>query len=389
MPSRLLSGMAVALVSLPLIGILGSFFRRPYVVLPDSVAATAAFLPTGNRMLVATQEPRPRLYAYDLATKRIVWEREGSRWTAFTLSPRGQIAAVVERSAESAPYRLTVLYTADGRVALARELERRGPSHRWIDYFHAIREAVSVTDDGRWLALAHDDDAVEISRIPDGEVMARQRSGAVRQVSFDGAATRLAVYSGTPDGTHNVSVLAKENGEWAEQGVLAAAAWPTWAGDDLIVSTPRGLVAWRQGSERVVVPRQIAVEEDPERRPLRAVTPGGEYIAVANGGLCVLFDIKAARRLFSDSTGSGVVQGAVFHGSLLRAFLGSGDLVDVELSTGKIVKRTSYGKLGEHVKGFTTDGSSWEPAYAAFLSPDGTYLDLFRREEGHQILRLD
>jgi hypothetical protein len=90
-----------------------------------------------------------------------------------------------------------------------------------------------------------------------------------------------------------------------------------------------------------------------------------------------------------DSKGTPAVWAVAFPPGRIRAFLATGDLVDVDLGARSVSKRASFGRPGKYSRNWLQEGASWEGRYSALLSPDGRYVAIYKRDTGYEIYLTD
>lgn len=366
---------------------LGTGCRERGLLLPDSAYRALGFAQDERTVVLRWFGGGVR--AYDLEARAELWRRETQRRNGFTFSPRGTRLLVVEQAEpDSERATLRVLELASGAVGFTRELRYTQATNRSL-YTDDVKRRFDATDDGRWLVAALDQGSVEIQPVAGGTAQ-RLDAGRVVQVTFEPGDRRLAIY--TQD--RLLRVFAQDGAGWREVGRLEVAAAPHWIPGGLAFVTARGAEIWDGRSRRVV---DLASEPG----DALAAEPGERQYRVSRDGRWVLgqsatrFEVYAldsgARRFGYTSRNDRpwLVCDASFSGERLRAFLCTGTLLDVDLTSGRVVQEVSFGEMGHSSKAFAHEGATFEVEYSALLSPGGRFLSIYREERGHEILRLD
>ena len=385
-----------------LLGVLGAC--RPFgsQLLPDSQYSTAKFTPDGGRMLVDSH-PSNQVYLYDLAAKKVLWTLPALPLAGVSFSPGGKFAVFVEQRPLDPSAQLSVIRLADGvKSGFSRSL---GKLENLPDSYYS-QQAVNLTavsDDGAWVILAYDNRPLEVYATADGRLLyqGEKQGTRVDQVSIEPGDKRVAVRSATAAGPR-VEILAQSQWIWSATTLEKYATLHAWTSAGLGLVTSRGIELWNGGEPRLAVPlTQGKGEHDVYAvyytgEPCIDFSPDGAFAVVSTYNRFDVFDLKSGAKIFShgeedDSmkeTDAGLLSGAAFTGRHLRAFLGTGNFVDVDLSIPQIVKTISFGSRGHYSKNWFTDGSSWESNYQSRFGPDGRYIDIYQEESGHKIYPL-
>lgn len=397
-------GKWVRLIGAGLLGLLGAC--RPFggQLMPGSEASRAMFTPDGGRMLVDARFSN-QVYLYDLVAKKSVWSSRARPLCGASFSPSGKFAVLLAPTPNDPRALLSVVRLADGVKGpfsmFFGEFGKNGLDNCYSD---ATAEHTAVSDDGKWVVIAYAGKPTEVYSTADGRLVyqnqIQKQDMQVKQVRLDPGDRRIAVrWTGAHEPT--VQIVAQVNGQWRETANLDNVLLDVWTTAGLALVTRRGIELWSSGEPRLVVPlvndkdSDNAYAVDGYSTPRVYFSPDGAFAAASRIDRFDVYDLKSGAKVFSHharaglgSSGSGLLVGAEFAGRHLRAFLTTGDFVDVDLSIPQIVNTTSFGSLGHYSKNWFTDGSSWVGNYQPTLGPGGRYVDVYEEREGHQIYPL-
>jgi hypothetical protein len=362
-----------------------------YATLAD-VRGLVAFSPDGSSVIV---QALPRVYAYDLGKKAVVWTHMATKpGVGVAFSPRGAYVLIVESETTSPRGFAFTLLRADGsRVfdkAVAHDPNPGSP--RWfVD--HAQR-LLAISDDGAFVACGVFQSLEVFSTADGSRVYAETVDREVGVVAFEPGTHRLAYGSES-----QVRVAERAGGAWTHVQTLDRAFEPMWTAAGLVFASAQGLELWDGKNRSVVLPADKAFpgvepQASPDA-PLWAASPDGLHLASWSHARMSVWKVSDAGKVplfVHDEAGlaSGeIVWRAAWASGHFRAFTETGYFVDLEIPTGRVVRRTSFGPPGSTSKSLFTDGVQYEANYVSALAPTGRWVALSTPKGGTKIYLME
>lgn len=367
----------------------------PSFVVPDSEHAEATFTPDGARLL-ARARSTGNLFLYDLGARNVVWKIPGGERAGVSFSPRGEHVVLVTQRNNDPTAALSVVRVADGKVSPPRALPRL-PSTEDTRYSMSASALTAVTDDGQTVFSAYGDGVLEIWQQGSPPVVTPKKQGYYKRIALDPRGSRLAAFHIGLDGGA-VYVLDKGPSGWTESAKIDGVIWFRWIDPSpssppkLGLVTARGIEIWSGGAKTLAVPLpKDAYEVSGAEIPAVFFAASGSHVAVSTPKSFDLFALPGGAKVFShveagvQDAHPGLLLGAEMTSARLRAFLSTGEYLDVDLGKKAVVQRISFGALGHYDKNWYQDGSSWVSSYRPVLGPGGRFIDLNEGADGHKI----
>jgi WD40 repeat protein len=396
-------GKWIRLIGTGLLGLLGAC--RPFgsQSLPDSRFSSAHFTPEGERILVDSYFSN-QLYLYDLMAKKIVWRSPARTISGVSFSPAGKFAIFVDQSYNDPKAYLSVIRLSDGAKGTFAMRFGDGKTDGLSTYYCTYAyDLTAVSDDGAWVTVAYGGGPMEVYSAADGRLVYQgtRKDMGVDQVVLHPNNKQLAVrWAGR--GEPLVQILTLAGGTWSETAIVKNVLRYKWTSAGLAIVTPRGLELWSGGEPRLVVPlvqrpgEHNAYATSADGVPSVDFSPDGAFAVVSRYNKLDVFDLKSGAKIFSHSddadfitaSDSGLAGHGAFAGKHLRAFLRTGNYIDVDLSIPQLVKTISFGSPGHYSKNWFTDGSSWVSNYQSQFAPGGRHVDIYEPNVGHEIYPL-
>ena len=338
---------------------------------------------------------RGRFYPFDLASKKVLWARAGLRRKySIGYSPSGDGILVVEPDPKKLRAVATVLRMRDGSVLFKKSLHLGKAKGSEPEV-----KNLTTSDDGRWVVLVLNSDNLRIYDMRSGSLSYQERlsHSDFEVVAFEPKKARLAISTLGGGGEGKVRVLQRVEGAWRDTSSFEPAFWPDWTRPGLVMETLNGIELWDGKKRRVLLKAQkifLSNERPLEAYPLWRCSKDADYCATWERPHfhLVLWQIKTHRQVFTYGEGIALdrlVDELAFGPRNLRAFLKTGELIDVDLRTHKIVRRQSFGAPGEYKRNWLHEGASWTRYYSARLSPKGKYLSIKPKSKNRRIYTLE
>lgn len=372
----------------------------PSVHLPNTYEAPVFFAPDGERVL-ARDASTEQVYLFDLRERTARWRVPGNMRFGASFSPGGALFVLVTQRPLDPAAEMSLRRTSDGATVagFARRLppvQAASPEH----YTDVTETCAAVTDDGRAL----------ISALPIGviEAYAPPALEPAQRITRRGYCKRLALDPGAPVDRprfvvewrelerSTVLVFARaDDGSWREEVSLPDASRPAWVpGGILALAASSNVVVGWDGRETrrlaTLPPRSYGTTN--ALGPAVFFSPDGAYVATSGKDRLDVHDLRTGRgRVASvarEAIGAVLTSEVEWAPGHLRAFLGTGDFVDVDLASGKIAREVSFGSTGSYTRNLFSDGSSWDSRYVPHLGPGGRWLDQLEGLAGHRFVAL-
>lgn len=358
------------------LGTLWGGCRTPVGRLLDSARAVGEFSPDGREIYLLAPH---RMYAWDLESRRIARERNIPQAEAgITFSPGGAFAVLAAQEKEERRAAIVLLRARDWETILSRELTDAKVSDHW--YTHETSHVFAATDDGLWLAAFHlDTREVEIVGSDGRTALRAPVPGLFRSLAFNVRGDGLFA-SSEAESKFLVQVFALSGGKWAETPALEGAFHPAWTARGLTFGTSRGIEIREGGQRRVVIPQEpfFPLKPDAAETPWR-FSPDGNLCLRWNQAAFSLHDTTSGATIAKREVDTGrtsAVWAAAFAAGAVRAFLATGELVEVDLASRSISRRASFGRPGSFSRNWMQEGGSWDAKYDLLLSPTGRHVAL-------------
>ena len=352
-----------------------------YIALPDVSRDHVAFSPDGTTLLVAGSVLR----AYDLPSKRVLWEQpdSGPELVGFSFSPSGTFVAVVRKVARGPEANGDVRRVSDG-TKVHRPL-RPIPSPPTAPDIAATdtAEILAVSDEGT--VVANGVAQLEVESLETGNVVyADPLRRATEVVVWERARQRFAF--GTT-GTPVVKVIEQVGSDWRAVATLEGAFRPAWTTAGLGFASDAGLELWDGHARRVVVKRSELDGLDRAASTWR-FSSDGVYVAYWSMQSLRVFRVTDGARLVTHKEGGSSARPfwlVTFSGPVVHAFLDTGEVIGFDVRSPDAVTRRSFGSPGSSSRNLFVPGAGYDENYAPRLSQDGRYLDVFRAGRGHEV----
>ena len=224
------------------------------------------------------------------------------------------------------------------------------------------RAQLCASDDGQWLAALQDFGTNTIA-IHDstGQVTYRQKLDEyVSRMSFEPKGARLAI-----DTTNAVTVLEREGDRFVAHQ-LEDAWWSSFAGGALFFGSSKGIERW-DGTHRSTVFAKTETLETANRfdRPWWLLTPDGAHLAIWSQTQVMVVALATGAVLLNQTreyhTEPPVVCDATSAPNRIWLYLCDGDLLGVELDTGRRLSEGNFGSVGHWSRNLLMPNSTWVP----------------------------
>jgi hypothetical protein len=353
---------------------------------PDAGEGHVAFSPDGTTVVVT---PPGRILAYELATRRVRWEKPVLLpLSGVSFSPSGTYVVLIDKSAGDRATNVALLRMSDGAQTFTKQLLSSPEAMDRDFYAKRAADCVSASDDGAWIAFALDDGSVEVFSAAGQRAFHDVLQGALEEVAFQAGGHRF--YFGSESGA--ARVVDEVGGTWKALTSFDLALRPSWTMAGLAFGSRSGLELWDGAARRVVLPAKQAFyfAPTPSSRHIWAFSPQGDYVAVWDETRVTVYRVSSGAVVGkTEEKGGGsspVVVKGVFGAGHFRAFLQSGDFIDLALDGSNRLRRKSFGSPGNYSRNLFNEGASYEANYVGLLGPDGRFLDTFSMSgDGHRI----